>query len=77
MILKIYCFIAEQVRAKHGGLMIRAASRSRIQQHQAAFLAKGFVRRQFEAPNGWLLDKTKILPTQSLYLVPADGDWLI
>src|SRR5580658_8442923 len=41
VILKIYCFIAEQVGAKHGGLMIRAASRSRIQQNQPAFLAGG------------------------------------
>src|ERR1700722_13732273 len=39
MVLKIYCFVAEQVGAKHGGLMIRSARRSGIQQHQAAFLA--------------------------------------
>ena len=37
----------------------------------------GFLRRQFEAPNGWFLDKSGFLPTRNWYLVPADGDWLI
>jgi hypothetical protein len=64
-------------RAHYRGAVDAIVLRGLDQQHQAAFLARGFVRRQFEAPNGWLLDKTKILPTQSLYLVPADGDWLI
>ncbi|HLX85008.1 MAG TPA: hypothetical protein VKR59_14000 [Terriglobales bacterium] len=69
-------------RAHHRDTVDAIVLRGLDQQHQAVFLAKGFVRRQFEAPNGWLLDKTlldktKILPTQNLYLVPADGDWLI
>jgi hypothetical protein len=69
-------------RAHHRDTVDAIVLRGLDQQHQAVFLAKGFVRRQFEAPNGWLLDKTlldktKIQPTQNLYLVPADGDWLI
>ncbi len=37
----------------------------------------GFKRRQFEAPNGWLLDRSHHLPTCNWHFVPADGDWLI
>jgi hypothetical protein len=41
------------------------------------FLAKGFLHRSFDAPNGWFLDKNKLLPTHDWYIVPADGDGLI
>jgi hypothetical protein len=51
--------------------------RGHNQERQELFLRKGFVRRQFDAPNGWFLDKSGLLPTRSLYMVPADGDWLI
>jgi hypothetical protein len=37
----------------------------------------GFLRRVFEAPTSWLLDKTRLLPTLDWYPVPADGDGLI
>jgi hypothetical protein len=69
--------IVDALVLQYRGAVDAIVLRGLDQQHQAAFLAKGFVRRQFEAPNGWLLDKAKILPAQSLYLVPADGDWLI
>src|SRR5579863_7693033 len=39
VILKIHLFVAKQVGAKHGGLMIGAAGRSGIEQHHPAFLA--------------------------------------
>jgi hypothetical protein len=39
--------------------------------------ARGFQWRQFDAPNGWFLDRAKLLPTQAWYPVPADGDGLI
>jgi hypothetical protein len=39
--------------------------------------ARGFRWRQFEAPNGWFLDKSTILPACNWYPVPADGDGLI
>jgi hypothetical protein len=41
------------------------------------FCERGFQPRTFEAPNGWFLDKCKLLPTQDWYPVPADGDGLI
>jgi hypothetical protein len=41
------------------------------------FRKKGFQWRTFDAPNGWLLDKTKVLPSHDWYIVPADGDGLI
>ncbi len=74
---EITAAIVDALVRQYRGAVDAIVLRGLDQQHQAAFLAKGFVRRQFEAPNGWLLDKSKILPTGSLYLVPADGDWLI
>lgn len=40
-------------------------------------LEAGFRRRDFESPNGWLLDRRGLLPTRDCYFVPADGDWTI
>lgn len=54
-------------------IVLRGHNRER----QELFLRQGFVRRQLDAPNGWFLDKSRLLPTGNLYLVPADGDWLI
>jgi hypothetical protein len=44
---------------------------------QEMFCEKGFRRRDFDAPIGWLLDKRKQLPANLWYIVPADGDGLI
>ncbi|MGA9530116.1 MAG: hypothetical protein WBS24_18525 [Terriglobales bacterium] len=45
---------------------------------QSALIQAGFHRREFEAPNGWLLDRSGALsPGDRHYFVPADGDWLI
>jgi len=41
------------------------------------FRSLGFVYRRFDAPSGWLLDKSKLLPTRDWYIVPADGDLMI
>ena len=46
-------------------------------ERQDLFRHLGFMRRQLDAPNGWFLDKSGILPTRQWYLVSADGDWLI
>jgi hypothetical protein len=51
--------------------------RSQNAELQKAFCEKGFQPRSFEAPNGWVLDKRNLLPTQDWYPVPADGDGLI
>ncbi len=44
---------------------------------QKAFCGLGFRRRQFDLPNGWMLDRSNRLPTRQWHFVPADGDWLI
>ncbi|MFZ0478928.1 MAG: hypothetical protein WAL71_07240 [Terriglobales bacterium] len=44
---------------------------------QNALLQAGFRRREFEAPNGWLLDRRGVLPPGERYFIPADGDWII
>lgn len=41
------------------------------------FRRRGLRWRAFDAPTGWLLDKTKSLPTTDWHFVPADGDGLI
>lgn len=67
-----------------GALMVRyrdsvdaVVLRSQDADRQKTFCEKGFQPRAFEAPNGWFLDKSKLLPTRVWYPVPADGDGLI
>jgi hypothetical protein len=51
--------------------------RSQNPERQKIFHEKGFRSRTFDAPNGWFLEKSKLLPTRDWYPVPADGDGLI
>jgi hypothetical protein len=51
--------------------------RSQDPERRKIFCEKGFQSRTFDAPNGWFLDKGKLLPTHDWYPVPADGDGLI
>lgn len=51
--------------------------RSQDPERRKIFCEKGFQLRTFEAPNGWFLDKGKLLPRHDWYPVPADGDGLI
>lgn len=51
--------------------------RSQDPKRQRIFCKIGFQLRTFESPNGWFLDKSKLLPTRNWYPVPADGDGLI
>ena len=44
---------------------------------QEKMLSAGFQRRSFESPNGWLLDRKRLLTASNYYFVPADGDWII
>jgi hypothetical protein len=46
-------------------------------ERQKIFCERGFQRRLFDAPNGWFLDRAKLLPSRNWYVVPADGDGLI
>lgn len=51
--------------------------RNQNQERQKVFCERGFQSRTFDAPNGWFLDKAKLLPALDWYPVPADGDGLI
>ncbi len=51
--------------------------RGQDSERQQLFRHLGFKRRQFEAPTGWLLDRSGHLPTRNWYFVPADGDAVI
>jgi hypothetical protein len=44
---------------------------------QQCLCKRGFRRRAFDAPNGWILDKSNLIPSCESYFVPADGDELI
>ena len=46
-------------------------------EHREFLCRRGLLWRAFEAPTGWLLDKSNLLPTEEVYFVPADGDGLI
>jgi hypothetical protein len=69
----IVAALAERYRGSMDAIVLRGLDEAR----QDVFRRLGFMRRQFDAPNGWFLDKSGFLPTRSWYLVPADGDWLI
>ncbi len=69
----IVAALAQRYRTRIDAIVLRGLDEVR----QDHFRRLGFLRRQFEAPNGWFLDKSAVLPTRNLYMVPADGDWLI
>jgi hypothetical protein len=63
--------------ARYRGTVDTIVLRGLDEARQDAFRRLGFMRRQLDAPNGWFLDKSSLLPTRNWYMVPADGDWLI
>jgi hypothetical protein len=65
--------LVERYRSAIDAIVLRGLDEAR----QDLFRRLGFMRRQLDAPNGWLLDKSGFLPIRNWYLVPADGDWLI
>jgi hypothetical protein len=65
--------LLERYRGTVDAIVLRGFDKT----HQDMFCRRGFTRRQFQAPNGWFLDKSGFLPTRDWRLVPADGDWLI
>jgi hypothetical protein len=69
----IVAALADRYRSAIDAIVLRGMDEAR----QDTFCRLGFTRRQFDAPNGWFLDKSGFLPTRDWYLVPADGDWLI
>ena len=44
---------------------------------EALLITHGFKVRPFAAPIAWCMDKFKLLPSNSWYLVPADGDMFL
>jgi hypothetical protein len=63
--------------ARYRKIVDAVVLRSQDPERQKVFCEEGFQPRTFDAPNGWFLDKGKVLPTQDWYPVPADGDGLI
>lgn len=51
--------------------------RSQDPDRRKIFCEKGFQPRSFDAPNGWFLDRGRLLSIRDWYPVPADGDGLI
>jgi hypothetical protein len=45
-------------------------------ERQDALRRGGFVRRSFDPPIAWCLDRFALLPTRDWHLVPADGDMM-
>jgi len=72
-----YLGIIGTLIANHREAVDAVVLRSQDPARQKALRASGFRWRQFDAPNGWFLDKSNLLPTRDWYPVPADGDGLI
>lgn len=70
------CIIAALI-ARYRKAIDTVVLRGQDRVREELFRASGFHWRQFEAPIGWLLDKSSLLPTRDWYPVPADGDGLI
>lgn len=65
--------LLERYRGVIDAVVLRGSDEAR----QKSFRRLGFMLRELDAPNGWVLDKSGSLPSPDWYLVPADGDWLI
>jgi hypothetical protein len=65
------------LRARYGTTVDAVVLRGQNAEQQRVLCERGFQRRAFAAPNGWFLDRSKLLPTEDWYPVPADGDGLI
>lgn len=69
--------IVGALTARYGKSVDAVVLRSQDPDRRTVFCERGFQRRMFDAPNGWFLDKAKLLPAHEWYPVPADGDGLI
>jgi hypothetical protein len=72
-----YLRIVAALLSSYGESVDAVVLRSQDAVRQKVLRASGFRWRQFDAPNGWFLDKSNLLPTRDWYFVPADGDGLI
>lgn len=71
--LRIVGALIPRYRKFVDAIVLRSSDPSR----RDLFQKKGFQWRAFDSPNGWVLDKAKLLPAREWYPVPADGDGLI
>jgi hypothetical protein len=69
--------IVGALTARYGKIVDAVVLRSQDAERQKLFCARGFQQRIFDAPNGWFLDKSRLLPVHDWYPMPADGDGLI
>jgi len=69
--------IVAALRDRYPGRTDMIVLRGQDERCQQALTAAGFLRRDFEAPNGWLFDPRGLAPGKDWYFVPGDGDWLI
>jgi hypothetical protein len=69
--------IVGALTVRYGKTIDAVVLRSQDAERQKLFCQRGFQPRSFDSPNGWVLDKSNLLPTQDWYPVPADGDGLI
>jgi len=84
-VLDVYPEVAPDESARIVGALIAryvntidaVVLRSQDPARQKSFREKGVLWRRFDAPNGWFLDRSKLLPAADWYPVPADGDGLI
>ncbi len=63
--------------ALYEGTIDAVVLRNLDEDRQKVLCARGFHWRQFDAPIGWFLDKSRRLPLCEWYCMPADGDGLI
>jgi len=73
----VYRLIAGALAERYRGLADVIVFRGQNPACQTALCQIGFMRRPFDVPCAWTLDKSHLLPSADWYLVPADGDWIL
>ena len=69
--------IAAALLDRYGKMVDALVLRNQDPDQEAALTQRGFHKRVFDAPIGWLLDRSRLLPKACSYFVAADGDGLI
>ena len=74
---EVYRLIAAALAERYRGLADVIVFRGQNPACQTALCQIGFMRRQFDVPCAWALDRSHLLPSSDWYMVPADGDWIL
>jgi hypothetical protein len=69
--------IVGALAARHSNSVDGIVLRNQEGESREEFRGLGFRWRGLDAPTGWLLDRSRLLPASEHYIVPADGDGLI